>query len=271
MIDIKDLRIRDPFVLKEAGTYYLYSNGVKKDGRLTIVSYPSIDMKTFDDPVDILGNHEYGRYTDFWAPEVIKYHDRFYLVMTMSDQSGHRGSYIFVGDGPLGPFHRHGDGLITPKDMMCLDGHIFVDNDQPYLLFCHEWLECVDGGIMIAKLSGDLTKIVGEVTTLFVASSAPWTVPLVGNSYVTDGPFIYKKDKVYHMLWSSFSRHGYALGYAYSDKLLGPWKHQNEPIYDNDGGHGMVFTHEQGQKIIIHSPNIRDERALLLDMVAIGL
>jgi beta-xylosidase len=271
MIAIQNLRIRDPFVLKESGIYYLYSNGINSEGKPTIISYQSFDMDTFFEPIDILGDHQYEGFTDFWAPEVIRYLNRYYLVITLSNPNGHRGSYIFVGDGPLGPFYPHGKGLITPSNMMCLDGHIYIEDDQPYLLFCHEWVECIDGKIMLAKLSTDLTKIVGKITTLFKASSAPWTVPLAGQSYVTDGPFIYKKGKIYHMLWSSFSHHGYALGHAYSSKLLGPWRHKKTPIYDNDGGHGMIFDHDQGKKVIIHSPNSETERALLLDMTTLGL
>jgi beta-xylosidase len=149
---------------------------------------------------------------------------------------------------------------------MCLDGHIYIEDGEPYLFFCHEWVECGDGEILVAKLNKKLTKIKENPKLLFKASEAPWSIPFSYQNYVTDGPFVTKNKQTYQLIWSSFSKNGYALGVAYSENIYGPWQHKEKPLYDNDGGHGMIFPLFDIPKIILHSPNSNEERAILIDV-----
>ena len=69
------------------------------------------------------------------------------------------------------------------------------------------------------------------------------------------------------MLWSSFSNTGYTIGYArsFSGEIQGPWIQEKEPIFSQDGGHGMMFKTFDGKLILaIHSPNIPGKERLLL-------
>lgn len=60
------------------------------------------------------------------------------------------------------------------------------------------------------------------------------------------------------MIWSSFCEKGYAIGTAYSiTGIQGPWKHQETPLIDSDGGHGMIFrTINNNAYLTYHGPNI---------------
>ena len=67
------------------------------------------------------------------------------------------------------------------------------------------------------------------------------------------------------MIWSSYSKTGYAIGVCRSKSIKGPWIQEDQPIYSDDGGHAMVFE-KDGQKIItFHAPNTFDgnERLVL--------
>lgn len=98
-----------------------------------------------------------------------------------------------VSDTPLGPFHTLTDSPITPAGWECLDGTLYVDGGgRPWLVFCHEWVQCRDGEIWAMELSKDLTKTIAKPVLLFRAADALGTVPITdGRSYVTDGAFYY--------------------------------------------------------------------------------
>jgi hypothetical protein len=60
------------------------------------------------------------------------------------------------------------------------------------------------------------------------------------------------------MLWSSFGARGYALGVARSERgsVLGPWHQDDEPIWAEDGGHGMLFRAlDDRLHLALHTPN----------------
>ena len=71
------------------------------------------------------------------------------------------------------------------------------------------------------------------------------------------------------MIWSTFTEKGYVQAIAYSDngEIDGNWHHE-KPMFDEDGGHGMIFDDYEGNKyLILHSPNENPlERPVLFDL-----
>ncbi len=272
---LRDIRIRDPFVLaaRQEGIYYLYGStdpntwsgpGVGFD------AYRSSDLdlwegpfRVFEPPVGFWGKD------NFWAPEVVALDGRFFMFATFRGAQG-RGTAVLAGDGPLGPFFPHSAGAVTPPGWEALDGSLFVDDEgDRWLVFCHEWQQSIDGKVCARRLSDDLRTGVEEPFVLFAASQAPWPVPIKANFFVTDGPFLHRcRDGTLLMLWSSFGSFGYCQGIAVSatGELLGPWQHCPVPVWEVDGGHGMLFrTFARELRLILHHPNqTRHERALLL-------
>src|SRR5690606_3082188 len=134
-------------------------------------------------------------------------------------------------------------------DMMTLDGTLWVEDGVPYMIYCHEWLQVVDGAISMIQLTGDLSDTVGEHSILFRGSDGPWNRRGEPTHWVTDGLF---------MPWSGFSESGYTVGLAVSEsgKLEGPWVQQEEPLYSDDGGHPAIFRTFDGRLVMsLHSPN----------------
>jgi hypothetical protein len=193
------------------------------------------------------------------------------MFATFKPKTGLRGTAILKSEKVDGPYVPWSEGPVTPPDWECLDGTFYLDGQgQPWMVFCHEWTQVGDGEICMLPLSADLKAAAGEAELLFRASSAPWAQPLKGRDpgrypvpgpyYVTDGPNLFTpKSGGLLLLWSSFGATGnYCIGVASTESggLRGPWKQSEKPLYEADGGHGMVFsTPSLKLYLTVHSPN----------------
>ena len=97
------------------------------------------------------------------------------------------------------------------------------------MVYCHEWVETLDGEMNLVQLKKDLSGTVGEPIRLFCASAAKWSTGANradgSKTYVTDGCFLYRsKSGKLLMMWSSFMNGTYAVGIAESTtgKIIGP-------------------------------------------------
>ncbi len=78
-----------------------------------------------------------------------------------------------------------------------MDLCILTKKEIPWLLFCREWLETIDGEIYAQRLAKDLKTTEGDPYLLFKASEAPWVGSIASSGVtgnVTDAPFIYRLD-----------------------------------------------------------------------------
>lgn len=294
-VAIEDLYVRDPYIVADPITqqYYMYmsSNVETADGERTgVAAYTSTDLKRWEGPHQVFitpdDNWITGR---IWAPEVHQYQGKYYLFATLNSdiewkgRQEHwppytfRGTQIFHSDAPMGPFLPFNDKLPhTPIDRMALDGTLWVEDGKPYMIYCYEWVEIEDGTMELVELTADLSSTVGTSKRLFTASSAAWST---GNkhengviSYVTDGCFVYKtKTGQLLMIWSSFKDGMYAIGIAESTtgKILGPWRQQDNLLFEEHGGHGMIFeTFDGNLMLTFHQPNSPNgqERAVIYEL-----
>jgi arabinan endo-1,5-alpha-L-arabinosidase len=269
MLKNTDIHIRDPFVLPIVAEklYYLYGTTGPQawtNSASGIDYYTSPDLQSWEGPFPAF-RPPAGFWADrnFWAPEVHVYRGRYYLFASFKAEGVCRGTQILAADGPQGPFLPISDGPVTPHDWECLDGTLFVDaNDQPWMVFCHEWVQVGDGEICALRLSDDLESAIEQPHLLFRASEAPWAQEIGSKDrkgYVTDGPSLHRlASGELIMLWSSFSMGGYTVGVARSasGEILGPWQQVPETLYAGDGGHCMVFRTFDGQLwLAFHRPN----------------
>ena len=262
-----EINIRDPFVLVDDGKYYLYgTRGATCWGKANGFDvYVSSDLQYWDGPYVCFHNDgSFWADRNYWAPEVHKWQGKYYMFASFKNECLTRGSAILCSDTPIGPFLPHSKGRITPHDWECLDGTFYVSKSQtPYMVFCHEWVQAGDGEVCSIQLTPDLKEAAGEPHVLFRASDAPWAKLIHHSSgvdgHVTDGPFIWRTDAGSLLcLWSSFSEGGYTEGVAISDngEIDGRFT-QIQPLFKDDGGHGMVFRALNGQiYLTLHSPNV---------------
>lgn len=290
---LDEIFMRDACVLPdpETGLYYM----VASSRGAAVRAYTSEDLVNWTGPYIVYETPDamWGEdvhIQSIWAPEIHAYEGKYYLFVTFSsteafpEQWGdwfqwrdrvRRASQVLVSDNPLGPYEAFSNEPTLPQEMMTLDGTLWVEDDVPYMVYCHEWVQIVDGAMSKAELSPDLSTMAGDPTVLFRGSDAPWAERQEYGCWVTDGPWLYtsKSGKLF-MLWSSFGEGGYTVGLAVSPsgELAGPWKQQAEPVYADNGGHPMMFETFEGQLVMaLHSPNEGpDQRIHLFEMEDTG-
>ena len=261
----EEIRIRDPFIYtdKENGCYYMYGTTGILPGTLRSLPnfscYKTYDFENFEGPFTLFETDgtDFWADRDFWAAEMHVYNGKYYLFGSCKAENKCRGTQIFVSDAPNGQFKPLTEEPVTPRDWECLDGTLYVENGQPYMVFCHEWVQIKNGEIWAVPLSDDLSKAIGEPKMLFRASDHPDVSELHAGrgTYVTDGPFLWSEDGKVKMIWSSFYKGRYLVLEAEADSLLGEWRHGGSR-FDFDGGHAMIFTTLDGKRMIsLHKPN----------------
>lgn len=274
----QDIRIRDPFVLVYEQNYYMYGTGAASGPGYGC--YVSADLENWAGPFNVFtAPAGFDGTGNFWAPECHFYNGMFYLFATyFSQTTAHRGVSVFRSRSPLGPFEEISAGHITPQDWDSIDGTLYIDPaGRPWMIFVYEWTSMPDknGAIAAARLTDDLTRLIGEPVELFKAKDPVWA-----KNGVTDGPCPYRTENGnLLMLWSNFNSGGYcvALSSPANGQLAGDWNHGLVPFYAKgdrfacDGGHPMLFTDLDGRLMMsIHSPNAGAEHAVFLEVVDDG-
>ena len=262
-----EINIRDPFILTYEGKYYMYGTrgantwDCTDKSKLGFDVYVSDDLENWSAPQPIFECFD-GFWGDrqYWAPEVHKYNGKYYMFATFTQENGLRGTYALVSDSLTGPFLPHSKGPLTPTDWECLDGTLYVDESGvPYLIFCHEHTQIIDGTVCYVRLNESLDAAEGEVVTLFCASSCEWADYVGPLHYVTDGPFMYRSESgELFMIWSSFIKEDYAeFVVRFKNGRLGPDFEHLPPLLDSDGGHGMIFSDGRNAYFTYHTPNTK--------------
>ena len=247
----------DPYVLEYDGAYYLYGTG----GRKGIKVYISTDLAHWSeaagandgyalDSADVWGS--YG----FWAPEVYRINNRFYMYFTVQERIA-----VAESDSPFGPFVQQ---LKKPfhLDIPEIDTHLFTDDDGKRYLYFVRFTK--GNEIWGAELNDDLQSIQEETLTHCIGTSQPWedsSKEPYPHAQVNEGPFILKHQGLYYLTYSAnhTANPDYGVGYATSNHPMGPWtKYEGNPILKGDGktingpGHHSFATSPSGQLYMIY-------------------
>ena len=287
-----DIRIRDPFIHADQNskTYYMYAQAANRTGSnfVGVEAYTSKDLIHWNTPRPVLELPADAGILYVWAPEMHEHNGQYYLFVTLTMKKTLpinkpvkegawppmyvRGTHVFHADNPLGPFKPLKSTPHTPADWMALDGTLFVENGTPYMVFCHEWVQTIDGAMDYIQLQDDLSDTVGSPRFMFKASSAPGAIQYPTRGKVTDGCFLYRSPASgrLFMIWSTFipgKEYCVLLTHSESGKISGPWNEQ-KIIYSQNGGHGMIFKSFDGRLLMsLHQPNSGNKERLHLFQV----
>ncbi len=239
----------DPFVLLHDGKYYLYATTDPKNGYLV---YESEDFINWENRGHCLIKNDVMGEENFWAPEVMYYNGKFYMVYTSEFHLG-----VAVSDSPLGPFKQSEKKWL--REGRAIDGHFFRDGDKIYLYYVNYEHY---GEIFGCELSSDISALVGEEKRLLFPEYE-WELMTKYEKdgkvrCVIEGPFMLKHEGKYHLTYSSNDTQSpfYAIGGAVSDSPLGEFKkYPTNPILKknekvNGPGHHSFTTTPDGKRII---------------------
>ena len=270
-IALEDIQLSDPFILADTSTQMYYMTGTR--GML----WKSKNLKYWDGPytlTQIDTTSWMGADPMIWAAELHQYNDKYYYFATFANRDviidtvagnsiERRASHILVSEQPDGPYTPMKDHTYLPANKPTLDGTFWVDTDgKPYMVYCYEWLQNLNGTIEKIELKSDLSGSIGEGKLLFKASDSPWSREKNTNgkeqpNKVTDGPYLFNTGTGrLGMIWTSWIYDRYVQGVAYSESgtLDGPWIHEKEPITPPNFGHGMLFKTFDGKMLMsLHS------------------
>ena len=218
---LTDVFTADPAPLVDGDTVYLYTTHDEAPPRQWLVMndwlcYSSKDMKTWTPhgPVASKDTFEWGTH-DAWAAQTIKKDGKYWLYVTLCGKGQYSGRAIgvAVSDKPEGPFK---DAIGKPLvwDSMTpgpvgwddMDPSVFIDDDgTPWLAWGHTML-------YLAKLKPNMIELDGEIRMMRLPN-------------YTEGPWLFKKDGTYYMIYVSHILNGFheMASYATAKTLDGPW------------------------------------------------
>jgi len=250
----------DPTIFFNDNKYYLYgTDGYTPDkGIKVLVSSDLKDWKTPEAVADgfALRTLESFGTQGFWAPQVWKYNNKFYMAYVANEQIA-----IGAATKPEGPF-----SAVTPIafDQKNIDPYVFSDdNGKKYLYH----VDITNGNkIYVVSINDDFTTINKSTRTLCISATEPWEII---QARVVEGPTVLKRNNVYYLIYTAnhFENQNYAVRYATSLSPVGPWTKATEnPILSmkNSGkpgiGHGdMFFDSNGGLNYVLHTHNAMDK------------
>ena len=262
----------DPFVFKDDdGTYYLYATSGDEYGYRCYSSKNLVEWKSegyclLKDDVYTDPNSAFTKYA-FWAPEIMKYNGKYYLVYTAQHRIG-----VAVSDSPTGPFTNNAKRYLI-NSANVIDGNFFVDDDGTVYLYFVTQRKAefngtkVEAGNNIWGCVFDMEELKIElksITLLVQWDEEIETLAASGGDCV-EGPFMIKNNGTYYMTFSSnrYQNTKYSVHYATSDKPLGTFKRDKNNITlmcddllykDNKNPH----LYGTGHHCFVEAPNGKD-------------
>ena len=238
-----DILLADPFILNDGDYYYAYGTYDVGKG---FGAYKSKDLYIWQWVGNVLLKENTYASGKFWAPEVYKIDDTYYMFFAAD-----RNLFVAKSDSPEGPFVQIGIKMIY-KDG--IDPHLFIEGDKKYLFF--------------AKTRGNFSVWMGELNDDFLSMKEE-TIheclsPEGWERFTNEGPFIYKHDNVYYLTYSGdgYQYQSYGVAVATSFDIMGKWeKASYNPVLQKrepwvGTGHHALFVDKNGEnRIVFHAHN----------------
>lgn len=259
----------DPFVLFYEGKYYMYCTtettqvlvgandfATETDEGDGIYVYVSSDLKNWTRHGYALKRGDSMGEKWFWAPEVLAYRGKFYMVYASEEHIA-----IACADHPSGPFKQENKRWL--REGMAIDGSFFVDDDGTVYLYYVR----LDGQnrIYVAKMKDDLSEIEKEYDDCLICADAPWETL---DCLIAEGPFVLKHKGLYYLTYSCNHTRciDYGVGYAVSSSPVGPFtKFEGNPILTRRGklvgvGHHSFIRTQDGMLLCAyHCHNVNSD------------
>ena len=266
----QEIFFADVTIYTEGGKYYLTGTKGSRGGPSGFAVLESKDLKTWTVPKDsrdslgmILtkGDNTYGT-KGFWAPQIFKAGDTYYLTYTADEQT-----VLAQSKSLLGPFRQQEIAPIDSSEKN-IDPFIFKDNDGKYYLYHVRFNK--GNYLWVTEFDLKKGKIRPETLKKCFDQTEPWeATPNYKSAPIMEGPTVIKLKDKYYLFYSAnhFMNIDYAVGYAVSDSPFGPWiKQKGSPIIhrsivgENGTGHGDIFEGLDGQLYYVYHVHFNQDQ-----------
>jgi len=196
----------DPSIIRDGDTYYMVHSSFEYYPGLLV--WESKDLINWTPVANAL--HKY--VGSVWAPDIVKYEDKYYIYFPANDKI-----YVVVSNTINGPWSDPVDLNINSID----PGHVVDEHGKRYLYFN-------SGGYV--PLSDDGLSVIGELTHTYDGWPIPrdWTIEL----FALEGPKLVKRGDYYYLTTAEGGTAGPATSHmiisARSKSPFGPW--ENSPF-----------------------------------------
>lgn len=151
--NLRKVPLADPFILLYDGVYYAYGTGAGSG----IEVWTSRDLFTWErakgNARDGLALHRTDVWGEkwFWAPEVYRLNDKFYMYFTAEEHI-----CVATSDSPLGPFVQETRQPMI-ADEKCIDNTLFIDDDGRAYMYFDRFNDGLN--IWVVELEDDCTTL----------------------------------------------------------------------------------------------------------------
>lgn len=175
-----------------------------------------------------------GHNNDAWAPQCVERNGKFYFYAPFHG----KGIGVLEADNPLGPFTDPINKQLLFRDNWSdIDPTVFIDSDDQAYMY---W---GNGSLWYVKLNADMTSYSGNVVTINPKPTG-----------YTEGPWFYKRNSHYYMIYGGMGGNTENLQYSMSNSPTGPWTHKgiimqsgrcytNHPGIVDYKGNSYLFYH----------------------------
>ena len=258
-----DRNMPDPFVLDTGDLYYLYSTTNISDNYPYATSEDLVNWEQQGDAMPQLPSWANG---NTWAPEVTETSAGYVMYFTARapglqrpDGAGAQCVGVAVSAAPGGPFVSE-----SPEPLVCqlelggtIDASVVRDvDDALWLIYKNDGNCCsIPTRFYMRRMSEDGLSFAGEeIEVEGIVNDQPWE----GN--VVEAPTIHFYEDTYYLFYSANDYAGppYAVGYATSDSLTGPYVDAEEnPIMSTEGtaigpGHQAIIADRDGDLWMVY-------------------
>jgi GH43 family beta-xylosidase len=253
----------DPGVFRDDdGVYYLYHTG--KGFKV----YSSLDLVNWTYIGKVMPNYAWAD-EGFWAPEVFKKDNLYYLTYTAKVSGLNMEIGLAVSSSPEGPFvdlanhsfHKNANGYAI------IDSHFLFDDDGKVYLYYDGTIDPnaakISRQIRVIEVKSDLSGTIGEPVGL-AQPEQEWEFSPTADQYWNEGTWTFKRNNTYYLMYSAncYCNKKYSVGYATSNSPKGPFvKCADNPILNytpqpeavsGPGHHSVVMSPDDEEIIIIY-------------------
>ena len=255
--------LADPTIYCDTdGVYYLYGTSPRVNGGF--LCYRSSDLSHWEGPVGACGGYALVRDSvfgtrGFWAPQVYRSGDTYYMAYTANEQIA-----VATSHSPMGPFvqQRHRS---LPSVTRQIDPFVFHDGGDVYLYHVrlHE-----GNRIYCVRMSAGMDSVELATAREQIHAQSGWENVNHADWPVAEGPTVVRISGTYYLFYSAndFRNPAYAVGYATSNSPWGPWQKHDRPLISQSDigipgtGHGDLFQTADGRWFYVFHTHRSDQK-----------